>query len=98
MRSVIEQTNGAWHEALRDILFESSLMQMAVWIVGLLFAMTAVFAAQGLSRYVAVRCAEIVETMRSKQNSGVDEINQALETVGVQYILAKVAMCQSRST
>lgn len=65
MHTAIEQQTGAWHVAIVNIITESSLSEMMVWLGGLLFAAAAVLSAQGLSRYVALRCAEIVASMGS---------------------------------
>jgi hypothetical protein len=98
MRGVIEQVVGTWHEALVHILTGSSLSLMLTWTGGLLFAAAAVLAAQGLSRYVAVRCAEIAAKMQSSHDEGHDDHAEALDAVAVQYILAKVAAAQAKQS
>ncbi len=47
MRSVIEQAEGTWLQALGNVMTQSSLAQMMTWLGGLLFAAAAVLAAQG---------------------------------------------------
>lgn len=92
MREVIANTEGAWHEALISIITESNLSLMTTWLGGLLFAAAAVLAAQGLSRYVAVKCAEILARMQSQATPE----QQALDTSAVQYIMARAAQYQQR--
>lgn len=67
MRAQIESTHGNWIEALGAIVSESSLADMLTWAGGLLFTLAAVLAAQGLSRYVALRCAEILASMNARR-------------------------------
>lgn len=74
MRTVIEQTPGAWYTAMDTILRQSSLLLILTWLGGLLFAGAAVLSAQGLSRYVALRCVEIIAQMQAHQP---DTLNQA---------------------
>jgi hypothetical protein len=69
MRVVIEQTPGAWYVALWSIVTESDLLLIMTWLGGLLFAAAAVLSAQGLSRYVAIRTAEILVTMKDRQSA-----------------------------
>lgn len=66
MREAMEQQTGAWYQALVAILLQSNLSDMAVWLGGLLFALTAVMSAQGLSRYVAIRAAKVTAQMQSQ--------------------------------
>lgn len=97
MRSVIVEADGPWYEAVLHILTRSSLSQMLTWLGGLLFAAAAVFAAQGLSRYIAVRCVEIVAKMQAAAQQESNEIDtHSLDAVGVQYVLAKVAQTQAK--
>lgn len=79
MRGVIEQQSGAWHIAIEQILTQSTLAEMMTWAGGLLFAGAAVLSAQGLSRYVAMRCTEIIHEMnnRTASNANEDELEQA---------------------
>jgi hypothetical protein len=91
MRAVIAETEGAWYEAIAHILLESSLLDMLTWTGGLLFAAAAVFSVQGLSRYVAVRCIDILSRMEAHEDQDDSEMQEALEGVAVQYILSKVA-------
>jgi hypothetical protein len=96
MKSVIEQTQGPWHDALLSIVIQSDLARMFTWVAGLLFAATAVLSAQGLSRYVAIRCVEIMVSNTYAQNKESDRISQSLEEVGIQYILAKISAIQMK--
>ena len=66
MRSVIEATPGTWVEALMTIITDSDLLTIATWAGGLLFATAAVLSAQGLCRYVAIRCVEIFARMHER--------------------------------
>lgn len=93
MHAVIEKQVGAWHVAIIDILTDSSLSEIITWLGGLLFAAAAVLAAQGLSRYVAIRCVEIVSQMNSQPQAVAAE---SLDSVAVQYILAQVAAKQAK--
>lgn len=100
MRGVIAKTDGAWYSALLAIFTDSSLTLMVTWLGGLLFAAAAVLAAQGLSRYVAVRCVEILAMMQPEQQRVEDTDEEAIaiavEAVGVNYILAKIAAKQQQ--
>ena len=94
MRGVIEQTTGSWHEALIAVLTESSLAEMSTWMSGLLFALAAVLTAQGLSRYVALRTAEIVSTMDAsqlEQEPPTARYAAQLEAAGAATVLALVS-------
>ena len=64
MQEAMEQSSAAWHRAIVDIAVNSQLSQASVWAGGLLFAAAAVLTAQGLSRYVAIRTAEVLATMQ----------------------------------
>ncbi len=77
MRATIEQQPGAWHQAIIAIVAESKLLDMATWAGGLLAALAAVLAAQGLSRYIALRCAEIALSMK--------EVREAAQTTAVPF-------------
>lgn len=68
MRAQIEATSGNWVAAIASIVSQSSLSDMLTWTGSLLFTLAAVLAAQGLSRYVALRCAEIVNSMQSSSD------------------------------
>ncbi len=91
MRSVIASQPGAWHVAIVAILRDSSLSLITTWVSGLLFATAAVLSAQGLSGYVAIRCAEIVAAMTAANASAADAEQAALAAIEQQYIAAKVA-------
>lgn len=94
MRSVIESQPGAWYEAIGAIVSESSLLLLMTWIGGLLFAAAAVLAAQGLSRYVAIRCVEIISAMNADQSQDAmphaDEIDYAGAMALVSIVNAKL--------
>lgn len=82
MRTVIEGQNGAWFEAIGAILTESTLLLLMTWIGGLLFAVAAVLTAQGLSRYVAIRCVEIIASMQTAQADSVDPFAAQVDEAG----------------
>ena len=90
MKTVIAGAQGPWHEAVAHILTESSLLQMSIWIGGLFFALAAVLSARSLSRYVAIRCNEIVSRMEASRLSKDTQDDVVLEQVASQYIMAKV--------
>lgn len=91
MEIVIAQTTGAWYVAIAHIFLQSSLLDMLTWSGGLLFAAAAVFSVQGLTRYIAVRCVDILSRMESHEEQDGNEMQESLENVAVQYILSKVA-------
>lgn len=93
MRTVISTQAGAWHVALIDIVTKSTLTQMATWLGGLLFAGAAVLSAQGLSRYVALRCAEIVAGMTSRRDSTAPDVayQSQIDSAGAQVVMALVS-------
>lgn len=64
MRSVMDLQEGAWFEALQNILLQSTLSQMTTWLGGLLFALAAISGAQNLTAYLAVKVAEITLQMQ----------------------------------
>ncbi len=96
MRTVIEQTSGTWHEALGAILTQSSLMSALTWMGGLLFAAAAVLSAQGLSRYVAIRCAEIVTAMSGQAATQNDPYAVAMDMAAANVVMAIVADKQAK--
>lgn len=91
MRGVIEQQSGAWHTALIQIATDSTLLEMMTWLGGLLFAAAAVLSAQGLSRYVALRCVEILSQMPTRTNSDIyaQDVERAGATIALAMIRAK---------
>lgn len=91
MRDVIARANGAWYVALRDIVVGSSLSLMITWLGGLLFAAAAVLSAQGLSRYVAIRCVEILAAMDQSVHGASQREQALLISIEDQFIAAKVA-------
>jgi len=91
MRVVIEQQTGAWYSALWAILTQSNLMDMMTWLGGLLFAAAAVFSAQGLSRYVAIRTVEIRSSMVVSNNDDLQETSdQAAATAAYAILVSKM--------
>lgn len=68
MKSVIEDYTVAWHLAIAEIIEQSDLLTIMTWAGGLLFAAAAVLSAQGLSRYVALRCVEILAAMHDAES------------------------------
>lgn len=92
MRAVIESQPGAWHVALRAVLTDSSLSEMSTWLSGLLFALAAVLTAQGLSRYVALRTAEIVAGMGTTEQEQLPTARYAaqLDAAGAAAVVALV--------
>lgn len=96
MRTVIEQTPGTWHEAIGAILTQSTLMSAMVWAGGLLFAAAAVLSAQGLSRYVAIRCVEIIASMSTRAAVNDDPYAEALDAAAANVVMAIVADKQAK--
>ena len=93
MHTAIANQPGAWHQALISILTDSSLGEMMTWLGGLLFTAAAVLSAQGLSRYVALRCAEILFSMQDKPNAEKtpsDRHSAQLDGAGAQVVMALV--------
>lgn len=90
MRGVIEQIEGAWYQALVSIAIESDLLLMMTWLGGLLFAAAAVLSAQGLSRYVAIRCVEILAAMQADQKKLANPHSVDIEQAGANVALALV--------
>jgi hypothetical protein len=84
MKAVIQQQPGAWYTAIVQIITQSSLSMMLTWLGGLLFAGAAVIGAQGLARYIAVKCVEII----SRQQSVSEPFAAALEQAGAVAALA----------
>jgi hypothetical protein len=90
MRAVIEDTPGAWYEALWSIITESNLSLMSTWLGGLLFAAAAVLSAQALSRYVAVRTVEILANMKARKVTHTNPHQIEVERAGALVALAIV--------
>lgn len=88
MRSVIERTQGNWTEALRLIITESTLLELATWLGGLLFAFAAVLSAQALSQYAARKAIEIGAILASAID---DKPRAILESVGMTGAAALLA-------
>lgn len=95
MRDVIASTSGAWYDALLAVLTRSTLSQAATWVVGLAFALTSVLSAQGLSRYVAVRCVEILTAMNAVSSQEKQVTQAEIEGAAAQYVIATVNKWQS---
>jgi hypothetical protein len=92
MRVVIQQQVGTWHESLIRIITSSTLSDMMTWLGGLLFAGAAVLSAQGLSRYVALRCAEIIAGMSAESSADPrTKFEAELSSAGAQVVAALVA-------
>lgn len=94
MRSVIEGIDGTWYQGLISVITESSLLQLMTWLGGLLFALAAVLSAQGLSRYVAIRCVEIINAMNAQQAAAADPLADAIDEAGYNAVMAIVAKAQ----
>jgi hypothetical protein len=91
MKVVIQQQSGAWYSALWAILTQSNLLDMMTWLGGLLFAAAAVFSAQGLSRYVAIRTVEIRASMVVSNNDDLqDATDQAAATAAYAILVDKM--------
>lgn len=90
MRSVIDQTAGTWYQALGDIITQSDLSSAMTWLGGLLFAAAAVLSAQGLSRYVAIRCVEIIAAMNTRRVVQDDPYAAALDQAAANVVMAIV--------
>lgn len=93
MRTVIESTNGRWYDAIVSIVVESDLAQITTWLAGLLFAAAAVISAQGLSRYVAILCVEILARVDERRAAADDPYAADVERAGA---TAAVAIVQAR--
>lgn len=85
----------AWNEALVAIVTESNLTTLMTWVGGLLFAAAAVLAAQGLSRYVAIRCVEIIASMQSVQAEAVDPFAADVDQAGALALYSIITAKQS---
>jgi hypothetical protein len=101
MRVVISDQPGTWYEALSHIVTSSSLLEMLTWLGGTLFAAAAVLAAQGLCRYVAIRCVEIIGAMNMQQAAHRDdpiqvEVEQAGAIAAMAMINEKIAIKQKK--
>ena len=93
MRTVISDTDGRWYEAIASIVVESDLAQITTWLAGLLFAAAAVVSAQGLSRYVAIMCVEIMARMEARAAVAADPYAAEVEAAGA---TAAVAIIHAR--
>jgi hypothetical protein len=82
MRAVIERVGGAWYTGLISIVTTSTLLEIFTWVSGMVFAVAAVRAAQGLSRYVAIRCIEIIAAMNKEQAALKDPFEDEVERAG----------------
>lgn len=101
MREVIQTVPGRWFDALLSIVTDSDLLRMGTWLSGLLFALAAVLTAQGLSRYVAIRCVEIIASMKStataqKQTLYAVEVERAGAMAALALINEKIAKRQEK--
>lgn len=98
MKTVIQEQPGAWYDALVTILTDSSLLLLMTWLGGLLFAAAAVLSAQGLSRYVALRCVEIVAEMRERSLSFDDHQAAEVERAGALAALSMINQKEQQRT
>ena len=80
-----------WYNALWAILADSTLLEMATWASGLVFALAAILGVQKTASYIAIRCAEIVSHSERQAQRGKNE------APAIQYIMAKVSERQSRA-
>lgn len=81
--------------ALGTILTQSTLLEMATWLSGFLFALAAVRGAQGTARYLAARTAEVTEELKAQRtNNNTDE--SAVDAVAIDYIMAKLAKQEAK--
>jgi len=91
MKMVIQQQSGTWYSALWAILTQSNLLDMMTWMGGLLFAAAAVFSAQGLSRYVAIRTVEIQSSMVVSNTDDLQDVtDQAAATAAYAILMNKL--------
>ena len=97
MRDVITQQSGSWFEALTAVVTKSTLLQAATWTGGLMFAVAAVLTAQGLSRYVAVKCAEILSRMNTETTRETDLMSVEAEAAAAAVIVARVRADQQQT-
>lgn len=87
MKGVIEEQDGTWYQAMGDIVTQSDLKKMLTWIGGALFAAAAVKSAQGLSRYVAIRCVEIIRAMQTQNAAAIDPFESDVDESGALFAL-----------
>lgn len=90
MRSVIERTEGNWLKALWIAVSDSTLLDMATWAGGLLYAFAAVWGAQALSQYAARKAIEIGALLAS------DKPHLALEAAGLSAAAALLARVKAK--
>ncbi len=88
MQDVLRQAAGDWYNAIGQILTHSTLIQIATWLGGLLFALCVVRLAQGLSHYVAERVIEVAAVL---QSSGDNKFERSLEAAGATGAAALLA-------
>jgi hypothetical protein len=96
MESVIQSTGGTWFDALRTVLLDSTLLQAATWLGGLLFAVAAVLSAQALSQYVANKVIEVVAIMQSSLPDKTRLISEATGMVGAAFVMARLKEVQTQ--
>lgn len=103
MKSVIDDYTVAWYQAIAQIIEQSDLLTIMTWLGGLLFAAAAVLSAQGLSRYVALRCVEIlaamheIESVEMEQAVQVDQVEPGYQVdVDRAGALAALALVNSK--
>lgn len=89
MKTVMDTKTTAWNEAVVSIITTSTLTELMTWIGGLLFAAAAVLSAQGLSRYVAIRCVEIIAEMKAQQPvNHADTLQAEIDQAGANAAMA----------
>lgn len=79
-----------WTAALGGIIHHSTLLEVATWGSGLLYAFGAVIAAQLFARYVARRTDEIIAELKGTDG------DETLDDVATAFIMAKVAKQRER--
>ncbi len=94
MRSVIQDTKGSWSDAIEYVLTQSTLLQAATWLGGLLFAFAAVLSAQALSQYVAQKVIEIVAIMSSNATDKPGAIMDAVGMTGAAFLMGRIKEAQ----
>jgi hypothetical protein len=94
MRSIIQETDGNWAEAIRYVVTRSTLLQMATWLGGLLFAFAAVLSAQALSAYVAGKVIEVIAVMQSRVEDKPSAIMDAVGMTGAAFLVGRIKEAQ----
>lgn len=96
MKGAIEQATGTWYDALWLILTQSSLLDMMVWVSGLVFAIIVVLGAQHLTRYIAHKAGEAVAfTSDVATDSG--DVQEASQKAAVNTAVALLVSKQQKN-